>query len=68
VSAAFPVSSGHPPRPPQDGLRLLSLLLLALVTGQRRADLAKMRFSDIVVDEAGAQYLRVEQQKEAGKA
>lgn len=44
-----------------------SLLLLALVTGQRRADLAKMRFDDIVSDDAGRQYLRVEQQKEAGK-
>lgn len=44
-----------------------SMLLLALVTGQRRADLAKMRFDDIVVDDAGVQVLRVEQQKEAGK-
>jgi integrase len=39
-----------------------SMLLLALVTGQRRADLAKMRFDDVVDD-----CLRVEQQKEAGK-
>lgn len=39
-----------------------SMLLLALVTGQRRADLAKMRFSDIVDG-----HLRVQQQKEAGK-
>jgi integrase len=39
-----------------------SMLLLALVTGQRRADLAKMRF-DHVVDGC----LRVEQQKQAGK-
>ncbi len=39
-----------------------SLLLLALVTGQRRADLAVMRFDHIV-----AGYLRVEQQKQAGK-
>lgn len=44
-----------------------SLLLLALVTGQRRADLAAMRFEDIVVDEDGAQVLRIEQQKQAGK-
>jgi len=41
---------------------LESLLLLALATGQRRADLAKMQFSDIVDG-----HLRVEQQKQAGK-
>jgi len=41
---------------------LESLMLLALVTGQRRGDLVKMRFDDIV---DGA--LRVEQQKQAGK-
>lgn len=39
-----------------------SLLLLALASGQRRADLAKMRFDDVVDG-----HLRVEQQKEAGK-
>ena len=39
-----------------------SMLLLALVTGQRRADLARMRF-DQVVDG----HLRIEQQKQAGK-
>ena len=39
-----------------------SLLLLALVTGQRRADLAKVRFDDVIDG-----HLRVEQQKEAGK-
>lgn len=44
-----------------------SMLLLAIATGQRRADLAKMRFDDIVTDEAGRQHLRVQQQKEAGK-
>lgn len=44
-----------------------SMLLLALTTGQRRADLAKMRFSDIVTDADGQQHLRVEQQKQAGK-
>lgn len=44
-----------------------SMLLLALVTGQRRADLAKMRFTDIVVDDEGQQCLRIEQQKQAGK-
>lgn len=44
-----------------------SMLLLALVTGQRRADLAKMRFDDIVADDDGNQYLHVEQQKQAGK-
>lgn len=44
-----------------------SMLLLALVTGQRRADLAKMRFCDIVVDDDGQQVLRIEQQKQAGK-
>ncbi len=38
------------------------LLLLALATGQRRADLGKMRFDDVVDG-----YLRIEQQKEAGK-
>ena len=43
------------------------LLLLALVTGQRRADLALMRFDHIVKDETGAEYLRIEQQKQAGK-
>lgn len=43
------------------------LLLLSLVTAQRRADLAKMKFDDIVTDEAGEAVLRVEQQKEAGK-
>jgi len=44
-----------------------SLLLLALVTGQRRADLAKWRFDDVFTDADGRQYLRVEQQKKAGK-
>jgi integrase len=39
-----------------------SMLLLALVTGQRRADLARMRFEDVVDG-----HLRVEQQKQAGK-
>jgi enterobacteria phage integrase len=39
-----------------------SLLLLALVTGQRRADLAKVRFNDVVDG-----HLRIEQQKQAGK-
>lgn len=38
------------------------MLMLALATGQRRADLAKMKFSDVVDG-----HLRVEQQKEAGK-
>lgn len=46
---------------------LQCLLLLALVTAQRRADLAKMRFDDVVVDEDGEPALRVEQQKQAGK-
>lgn len=41
---------------------LESLLLLALATGQRRGDLAKVRFSDVVDG-----HLRIEQQKEAGK-
>jgi enterobacteria phage integrase len=44
-----------------------SMLLLAAATGQRRADLAKMKFSDIVTEADGQQYLRVQQQKEAGK-
>lgn len=39
-----------------------AMLLLALATGQRRADLAKMKFSDVVDG-----HLRVEQQKKAGK-
>ncbi len=39
-----------------------SMLLLALVTGQRRADLAKMRFDDIRDG-----HLYIEQQKKAGK-
>jgi enterobacteria phage integrase len=39
-----------------------AMLLLAMATGQRRADLAKMRFDDIVDG-----YLRVEQQKKARK-
>jgi enterobacteria phage integrase len=39
-----------------------AMLLLALHTGQRRADLAKMRFSDVVDG-----CLRVEQQKKARK-
>lgn len=38
------------------------LLLLALVTGQRRADLAAMAFDDVRDD-----HLHVEQQKQAGK-
>lgn len=38
------------------------LLLLALVTGQRRADLAKARFDDVIDG-----HLRIEQQKKAGK-
>jgi len=44
-----------------------SLLLLALVTGQRRADLAKMTFDDVVTHEDGTQALRIEQQKQSGK-
>lgn len=39
-----------------------AMLLLALATGQRRADLAKMRFDDVVDG-----YLRIEQQKKARK-
>lgn len=39
-----------------------ALLLLALATGQRRADLAKMAFDDVVDG-----HLRVEQQKKARK-
>jgi integrase len=41
---------------------VIAMLLLALHTGQRRADLAKMRFDDVVDG-----HLRVEQQKKAGK-
>lgn len=40
-----------------------AMLMLALLTGQRRSDLAKMRFDDIVDN-----HLRVEQQKKAGKS
>lgn len=39
-----------------------SMLLLALTIGQRRADLAKVRFDDVVDG-----HLRIVQQKEAGK-
>lgn len=39
-----------------------ALLLLAIVTGQRRGDLAKMRFADVVDG-----HLHVEQLKKAGK-
>jgi site-specific recombinase XerD len=39
-----------------------SMLLLGLAIGQRRADLAKVRFDDVVDG-----HLRIEQQKEAGK-
>jgi len=46
---------------------LESLLLLGVVTGQRRADLDKMRFDDVVTGSDGALYLRVEQQKKARK-
>lgn len=38
------------------------MLLLALITGQRRADLARMKYSDI-----SNGYLYIEQQKQAGK-
>ena len=46
---------------------VFAMLLLAIVTGQRRADLAKMRFDDVVSDADGVQVLQIEQQKEAGK-
>ena len=39
-----------------------AMLLLAMATGQRRADLAKMRFDDVVDG-----HLRIEQQKKARK-
>lgn len=39
-----------------------AMLMLAMATGQRRADLARMRFNDVVDG-----CLRVEQQKKAGK-
>ena len=39
-----------------------SMLLLGLAIGQRRADLGKVRFDDVVDG-----HLRIEQQKEAGK-
>lgn len=43
------------------------LLLLGLVTGQRRSDLVKMTFDDIITDADGQQYLRIEQAEKAGK-
>lgn len=49
-------SKAHPQR------WLRAMLLLALMTGQRRGDLAKMRFDDVVDG-----CLRVEQEKKAGK-
>lgn len=39
------------------------LFLLALVTGQRRGDVAKMRFSDVWPDEQGRLHLHIVQQK-----
>ena len=39
------------------------LFLLALVTGQRRGDVAKMRFSDVWAGDDGQLYLHVVQQK-----
>lgn len=54
--AMYERSKTHPQR------WLRALLLLGIVTGQRRADLAKMRFDDVVDG-----CLRVEQQKLAGK-
>jgi integrase len=42
---------------------LVALLLLAMATGQRRGDLVKMRFDDVVDG-----HLRIEQQKKARKA
>lgn len=47
---------------PQKWVTSMLLLLLALATGQRRADLGKMRFDDVVDG-----CLRIEQQKRAGK-
>lgn len=41
---------------------VIAMLLLGIHTGQRRADLAKMKFSDVVDG-----HLRIEQQKKAGK-
>jgi len=46
---------------------VVSMLLLAIVIGQRRADLARVKFSDVITDESGAQFLRIEQQKKARK-
>lgn len=44
-----------------------AMLLLAMVIGQRRADLSRVRFEDVVTGEDGLEYLRIEQQKKAGK-
>jgi integrase len=43
------------------------MLLLAMVIGQRRADLGRVCLQDIVTGDDGKQYLRIEQQKKAGK-
>lgn len=39
------------------------MILLALVTGQRRSDLVKMKFSDVWAHEDGVEYLHVAQAK-----
>lgn len=39
------------------------MILLALLTGQRRGDLRKMKFSDVWVDQDGIERIHVEQQK-----
>lgn len=39
------------------------MILLALVTGQRRSDLAKMRFSDVWMHDDGFEYIHVTQAK-----
>lgn len=44
-----------------------AMLLLAMVIGQRRADLSRVRFDQVVTGEDGNQYLRIEQQKKARK-
>jgi integrase len=46
---------------------VLPMLYLALLTGQRRGDLHKMRFDDIVEDGKNGAMLRIDQQNKAGK-
>lgn len=60
--AMLSIADSHPQR------WIRPMLLLAIITGQRRGDLVRMRFTDVITDATdGQQYLRVEQEKKAGK-